>query len=49
MVFIDETWTKTNNGTATWLDAARREAHGQGPAPPLEDDDACSSAALRLD
>src|SRR3954454_20169970 len=48
LVFIDETWTKTNMALAG-LGAARHQADSQGPARPLEDHDLPGRVALRPD
>ena len=39
LVFIDETWAKTNMARTPWLEATGRPAQGSGPARPLADDD----------
>lgn len=46
LVFIDETWTKTNMAT---LGAVRHQAHNQSPARPLEDHNLPGRIALRSD
>ena len=46
LVFIDETWTKTDMAPLQRLGAARRAAEGLGAAWPLEDHDLPRGAAL---
>ena len=47
LVFIDETWTKTNMFPRPWMVPARREASRQGSSWPLENPDLRGGVALR--
>ena len=47
LVFIDETWTKTNMFRRPWMVPARREASRQGSSWPLENPDLRGGVALR--